>query len=276
MNTHNLYKHRRAISPIIATLLLILIAIAAGVVVYAYVVGFIGNSTSNTGGTTNAISIDQLAATSKLPTLTATNNFPVTAYVRNLGPTTESYDTGYYLKSASSSMILGPAVILDITLSGPSVTATISQVTLNESSLSSMTATITLSACTSTSFGVTVYGFGASTSNGGTILSGSCAATSYTSSAFPVKEVVSTLPKFEAQTGASIGAAVGNGFYVIGTTVVAGSLQTTVNTVSTLTLAPQTTTAGQVTANPLSAGTTYTFSVTGTDEATATLSAKAS
>ena len=59
MNRNNLMKERKGISPIIATLLLILIAIAAGVIVYAYVIGFIGNSTSNSGGTTNTLSIDQ-------------------------------------------------------------------------------------------------------------------------------------------------------------------------------------------------------------------------
>ncbi|MCL4518289.1 MAG: hypothetical protein M1587_03735 [Thaumarchaeota archaeon] len=55
-------KEKKAISPIIATLLLILIAIAAGVVVYAYVIGFIGNSTSNSGGTTSVIQITNFCA----------------------------------------------------------------------------------------------------------------------------------------------------------------------------------------------------------------------
>lgn len=45
----NLIKRKKGISPIIATLLLILIAIAAGVIVYAYVVGFIGNSVNQNG-----------------------------------------------------------------------------------------------------------------------------------------------------------------------------------------------------------------------------------
>jgi FlaG/FlaF family flagellin (archaellin) len=51
MDKIDLKSRKWAISPIIATLLLILIAIAAGVVVYAYVSGFIGNSTLNTGST---------------------------------------------------------------------------------------------------------------------------------------------------------------------------------------------------------------------------------
>jgi archaeal type IV pilus assembly protein PilA len=50
-------ERRSAISPIIATLLLILIAIAAGVVVYAYVLGFIGNSTGNSGNNVSVIQV---------------------------------------------------------------------------------------------------------------------------------------------------------------------------------------------------------------------------
>jgi archaeal type IV pilus assembly protein PilA len=81
----NLEKiQRKGISPIIATLLLILIAIAAGVIVYAYVVGFIGNSTSNSGGSTSVVSIDNLCAS-------ATTNCAGTGYsvtLRNVGSTT--------------------------------------------------------------------------------------------------------------------------------------------------------------------------------------------
>jgi flagellin-like protein len=59
----NLEKiQRKGISPIIATLLLILIAIAAGVIVYAYVVGFIGNSTTNPGGATSVLQITNFCA----------------------------------------------------------------------------------------------------------------------------------------------------------------------------------------------------------------------
>jgi archaeal type IV pilus assembly protein PilA len=67
MNRIQLFNRLRrerssAISPIIATLLLILIAIAAGVVVYAYVLGFIGNSTGNTGANTSQLSINNFCA----------------------------------------------------------------------------------------------------------------------------------------------------------------------------------------------------------------------
>ena len=54
----NSREQHSAISPIIATLLLILIAIAAGVIVYLYVVGFIGSTSQNNGGTISIISIE--------------------------------------------------------------------------------------------------------------------------------------------------------------------------------------------------------------------------
>lgn len=62
MNLEKIQKDKKAISPIIATLLLILIAIAAGVIVYAYVVGFIGGSTSNSGGSTSVIQVTNFCA----------------------------------------------------------------------------------------------------------------------------------------------------------------------------------------------------------------------
>ncbi|MHB1868602.1 MAG: archaellin/type IV pilin N-terminal domain-containing protein, partial [Nitrososphaerales archaeon] len=129
MNRNNLMKERKGISPIIATLLLILIAIAAGVIVYAYVVGFIGNSTSNSGGTTNTLSIDQVTLSS------STSAVPVTAYVRNEGPSTESFNTGFFVKGSSLNDQLGPAV--QITVTGTTAcntaTVTVTQVALSVS-----------------------------------------------------------------------------------------------------------------------------------------------
>ena len=68
-------KEKRAISPIIATLLLILIAIAAGVVVYAYVINFVGNSSSNSGSTTSVISIGDFCASSAADACSGTNDY---------------------------------------------------------------------------------------------------------------------------------------------------------------------------------------------------------
>lgn len=78
-------KERTAISPIIATLLLILIAIAAGVVVYAYVIGFVGNSTTNSGGAQSTISV-----TACVSTAAHCNGGTYYITIQNVGSTTLS------------------------------------------------------------------------------------------------------------------------------------------------------------------------------------------
>jgi len=78
-------KERKAISPIIATLLLILIAIAAGVVVYAYVIGFVGNSTTNSGGAQSTISV-----TACISIAAHCNGGTYYVIVQNVGSTTLS------------------------------------------------------------------------------------------------------------------------------------------------------------------------------------------
>ena len=81
MDRKRLYKTKSAISPIIATLLLILIAIAAGVIVYAYVIGFVGGTTSQ-GGSTSLISVDNfcISASTKC---TGANGYYIV--IRNVG-----------------------------------------------------------------------------------------------------------------------------------------------------------------------------------------------
>ncbi|MGI0091223.1 MAG: archaellin/type IV pilin N-terminal domain-containing protein [Nitrososphaerales archaeon] len=98
-------KRKQGISPIIATLLLILIAIAAGVVVYAYVIGFIGNSTSNPGGAQSTVSIDNScisASGASGKCGTGTNYVALT--VRNVGTTTiaGSLTSNVYLTDVTS------------------------------------------------------------------------------------------------------------------------------------------------------------------------------
>jgi archaeal type IV pilus assembly protein PilA len=74
-------RDKRAISPIIATLILILIAIASGVIVYVYVTGFISNSTLNTGVSQSTISIDN----SCVSTLTHCSGSQYSIIFRNMG-----------------------------------------------------------------------------------------------------------------------------------------------------------------------------------------------
>ena len=268
MNPSQLKNNKKGISPIIATLLLILIAIAAGVVVYAYVIGFVGNSTANNGSQVDQISIDQLYETH------VTSSVPITAYVRNLGPATETYNTGFALQASSLNLILGPAFTVLVTLAGTSPTATIASVAVAYASATSVTVSVTLVAnCggTSPTIALSVNGLGGTA---GTLSATSCSSTGpYSATITALSATVSS--GFAASTGAALALAVTSGTtYVFGTTVTAGTLSTGINAVTAFTLAPQTT-SSNVNTNPLSAGTTYTVQVTGTDGAQAALSTKA-
>ena len=79
--------------PIIATLLLILIAIAAGVVVYAYVIGFVGNTTggSNVGNTQLSANLVAIKAATGV----------ITLVLENVDGTTAVLSAGLYLKGGT-------------------------------------------------------------------------------------------------------------------------------------------------------------------------------
>lgn len=87
-------KEKRAISPIIATLLLILIAIAAGVVVYAYVLGFIGNSINQngTGPSAESLNINTWEVNSTVPEI----------FVQNTGANSVNITSAYFYTSSGS------------------------------------------------------------------------------------------------------------------------------------------------------------------------------
>ena len=78
-------KKRRGISTFIATLLLMVLAVSAGVVIYAYTMGYLGNF----GGpqTMGAVSLDTWSLDP------VTNG--LTAYIRNIGKSTFQLDTVY-------------------------------------------------------------------------------------------------------------------------------------------------------------------------------------
>ena len=94
-------KSMKAISPIIATVLLILIAIATGVIIYAFATGWVGSRTSNSGPS-SMISIDAASikgtATPKV--------YNVTVYVRNIGSSATNV-SGIYIIDPSTGNILG-------------------------------------------------------------------------------------------------------------------------------------------------------------------------
>lgn len=124
----NLIKEKKGISPIIATLLLILIAIAAGVIVYAYVIGFIGNSTTNTGNSTSVVSIDNACVSSST---TGCGGGAFSIVVRNVGSTTINGQAAVYFTdiTASSTPDYSGTVTCSASNNGPGTTFTCSGAT---------------------------------------------------------------------------------------------------------------------------------------------------
>jgi len=80
-------KSVKAISPVIATLMLLLLAVAAGVVVYAYVMGWLGGSTKGSSTAQGELSLDYAVAN-------ATSN-TINAYVRNVGGVSLTVEYAY-------------------------------------------------------------------------------------------------------------------------------------------------------------------------------------
>ncbi len=71
-----IFRSRRAFSAVIASLILMLLAVAAGVVVYGYVMGWIGGTTQNPQRT-GQVQYDTIHADA--------SKGRVTAYIRNVG-----------------------------------------------------------------------------------------------------------------------------------------------------------------------------------------------
>ncbi len=251
------HSDKDAISPIIATLLLILIAIAAGVIVYAYVIGFVGNSTNNNGQSTNTLSVDQLSLASKV------SSVPVTVFVRNLGPGTELFNNGFYLKGTTTNMQLSPAVSMTLASGAISVT----NVALTATGTNSIVVTLTCSGTGTAT--VSVLGASATTS--------ACSGSSTATVSLPSGVVCSS--NLASANTAFASVALSATAVVVGVALTAGTISMPTNAVLQLTLAPQ----GQIVASgagagqanePLSAGQTYSVSITGTDGSSIVASAR--
>ena len=78
MKIKNLFRSKTAFSAVIASLILMLLAVAAGVVVYGYVMGWIGGATQ-TPTRTGQMQFDSLSANAA--------DDKITMYVRNVGAT---------------------------------------------------------------------------------------------------------------------------------------------------------------------------------------------
>jgi len=85
----------RGISTFIATLLLMVLAVAAGAIIYAYTMGYLGGlGSSKTPGT---LSLDYAKATYNSKTMGSETkyNVTITAYVRNIGKGNVTLDKAY-------------------------------------------------------------------------------------------------------------------------------------------------------------------------------------
>lgn len=71
----DLMMEKRGISPVIATLFLMIISVTGGFITYTYVMGWIGGSTETPSGIKGQLQFDSLSA----------NTNTITIYVRNVG-----------------------------------------------------------------------------------------------------------------------------------------------------------------------------------------------
>ena len=114
-----LLRAKRAFSPVIAALILMLLAVAAGVVVYSYVMGWLGGATKSSGGQTGELSLDSYTADAGTDI--------IKAYVRNVGgkdvTTNRAYVDGANVTSVTAVTIsVGAVKEITITATTPGLT----------------------------------------------------------------------------------------------------------------------------------------------------------
>lgn len=123
-------SQKKAVSPIIATLLLIAITVAAGVIVYVFVTGLSGNLTKSGGNqVTEQISLDSYNF--------QTTNY-LTMYLRNTGTSAVTVSAVYF--NGVQADFLGSCGATAATLSSTTIGTTI---TVSGSSTSTIAATST-------------------------------------------------------------------------------------------------------------------------------------
>ena len=110
----NKLKEQRGISTFIAVLLLMVLAVSAGVVLYAYTMGYLGNL----GGTQTpgAMSVDTAALDATTDTMMA--------YIRNMGTSSISIDNVYVagVQIPSGNITVSPDPIVEGSVSSVTVT----------------------------------------------------------------------------------------------------------------------------------------------------------
>lgn len=268
LNHHRLLSSKKGISPIIATLLLILIAIAAGVVVYAYVLGFVGNSTGNSGGQIAQLSIDQITFSSSASTV------PVQAFLRNRGPVADSFTANFYVTSSSLNQQVGPAITATCSSACTgTVTYTIPVTAFKLTATGSNTITVSVAssaiACAGSPGPLTVSLFGLAAQNIETCASSIGTAATPT---FTLGTGIVVSASLATNAGSPTSQTITSSTPLIyGVIVTAGSITVPAGSVFQFNLGQQ-----GVGTNPLTAGVTYTLLVTGNDGASTSLSGKSS
>ncbi|MEM1545006.1 MAG: archaellin/type IV pilin N-terminal domain-containing protein, partial [Candidatus Methanomethylicia archaeon] len=96
--------NRKGVSPVIATLLLILIAVAAAVLVYMWVTGYV--RTTATGG-------EEMAERIKIEAVSVSSS-ALTAYVRNVGDVTATIGAIYVIDRSGSIVGSSPNLSSDV------------------------------------------------------------------------------------------------------------------------------------------------------------------
>jgi flagellin-like protein len=140
MNTANFGKPK-GISPIIATLLLILIAIAASVILYAYVIGFVGQTSQNNGTGSTPLQFSQASASS----VTQDTN----AYLTNAGSTSAqlTLNSAYISSATLTTTPLAPELVVTLECTTCAAqTVAIKEVNVTYASASTALVAITVSA----------------------------------------------------------------------------------------------------------------------------------
>jgi hypothetical protein len=116
-----LLRTKRAFSAVIAALILMLLAVAAGVVVYAYVIGWIGGATKSQSGQYGELSLDSATAVASTKI--------ITAYVRNIGGKSVTPSKAYVSDTQATSISPTTAIAeeatatLTINATSPGLTA---------------------------------------------------------------------------------------------------------------------------------------------------------
>jgi flagellin-like protein len=91
------FSHRRAVSPIIASLLLIAIAVAAGIIVYVYVNSLAGNLTGSGGSQlAQQVQLQAYSFTSVSGTGPSSSNWVIDASMENVGSSSVTISAIYF------------------------------------------------------------------------------------------------------------------------------------------------------------------------------------